>query len=112
MGTNYYLEKDKCACCGRSNEIHIGKSSVGWCFSLRIYPDDKIDSLQDWLALFAKHPIRNEYGDSVSAETMLACITERSHPRGLSRHVFGDGCYGRRSRPGDGTYDLIEGEFS
>jgi hypothetical protein len=115
MGTNYYLEKNKCVCCGRFDEIHIGKSSAGWCFSLRIYPDDGIHSLEDWKALFNEHSIRDEYGRPITAASMLANIAERSHPRGLLRHEFehlGHRIYGLRSRHGEGTYDLIEGEFS
>lgn len=50
MGTNYYWtgpnyywigpETVKCECCGHEPErqhLHIGKSSGGWCFSLRTH---------------------------------------------------------------------------
>lgn len=33
MGTNYYIRYNVCEKCHRSNELHIGKSSVGWSFS-------------------------------------------------------------------------------
>lgn len=39
MGTNYYLHKDFCPCCGRPNEeIHIGKYSAGWKFLFKKHP--------------------------------------------------------------------------
>jgi hypothetical protein len=46
MGTNYYVAYDYCRHCGRfDEEFHIGKSSAGWCFSLRVYEDK---GLTDW----------------------------------------------------------------
>ena len=38
MGTNYYWqESEPCAACGRGYEqVHVGKSSAGWCFSLHV----------------------------------------------------------------------------
>jgi hypothetical protein len=39
MGTNYYLRLHACPSCGHSAaELHIGKSSAGWYFGLRVYP--------------------------------------------------------------------------
>lgn len=49
MGTNYYLQKNVCGCCGRpEKQIHIGKSSAGWAFALRVYPHDGIKDYDDW----------------------------------------------------------------
>jgi len=38
LGTNYYWqESEPCAACGRGYEqVHVGKSSAGWCFSLHV----------------------------------------------------------------------------
>ena len=33
MGTNYYYRYNKCPCCDRYDELHIGKKSSGWQFS-------------------------------------------------------------------------------
>lgn len=112
MGTNYYLHRDVCPHCKRSDSpLHIGKSSAGWCFALHVDEEAGINSLADWQALWASpgSKIMNEYGDNISPPEMLATITERIHPRGLSRHIKdGRHCVGN----GDGTYDLIRGEFS
>lgn len=32
MGTNYYVRENECKTCGRHDEIHLGKSSMGWQF--------------------------------------------------------------------------------
>lgn len=113
MGTNYYLEeKPPCESCGRPFErLHIGKSSAGWVFALHVIPGE-IDSLKDWQLRWVKPGVRivDEYGRQFSPEDMLLIITARL--RGddrLMRSVPGKGhCVGH----GDGTWDLIDGEFS
>jgi hypothetical protein len=131
MGTNYYLEREICPHCGRSDEkLHIGKSSAGWCFSLHVDPDEGINNLADWQALWSAPDARivDEYGREKSPDEMLSTITERGWPNrdrdfppdfyrsnhaepgpnNLLRHQIGRYCVGH----GDGTYDLIPGEFS
>lgn len=130
MGTNFYLESEPCPHCGRSDPPkHIGKSSAGWCFSLRVYPDDGINSLADWLKAWGKSgvSIRDEYGATILPAEMLIRITERSGmqhpldredlringamagPKNLLRHrIDGRYCVGH----GDGTYDYMLGDFS
>lgn len=111
MGTNYYLNADVCLHCRRpARVVHIGKSAAGWCFALRIYPDDGISELDDWKRLFATGDIVDEYGKHVGPADMLRRITKRvginkpllhADPRGI--------CVGPG---GAGTYDLFTGEFS
>jgi hypothetical protein len=139
MGTNYYLinESDKphCGTCGCFARLHIGKSSAGWCFSLHVVPERGVNSLDDWRRKFAEpgKVIVSEYDKIVSAEEMLDCITNRNSlnsgavpfgygswaefhadndsepgPRGLLRHRIGPHCAGH----GEGTWDLVAGEFS
>jgi len=130
MGTNYYLEFDVCPTCGRSaDRLHIGKSSGGWCFGLHVIPEEEINSLEDWKQKWntPKSIIKDEYGEAVSPEKMLEIITERNWgregilpsqwyqenhaepgPNGLARHRIGPYCVGH----GEGTWDLIPGEFS
>lgn len=107
MGTNYYLEaKPACKECGRPHERrHIGKSSAGWVFSLRIYPEGP-RNLEDWIALFyeADAQIFDEYGTQLTPEAMIEKIAGRSHPKGLQRGTDG--------RHGPGTWDYCEYEFS
>jgi hypothetical protein len=139
MGTNYYLhEKPDCKCCGRPFEPkHIGKSSGGWCFALRVYPDDSINTLDDWRELWGKPGafIRNEYDEVIPIEDMELIITVRHGkdrtdagwrgynseadfhrrnssqpgPNNLVRHAIdGRWCVGH----GPGTWDYINCEFS
>jgi hypothetical protein len=135
MGTNYYLHEHTCAWCGRSDEIHIGKSSGGWCFALHIY--EAIPDLAAWQLRWGQREAQiRAQGEEVvlTPEQMLAIITKRSWPErpkpghpytnwahfhlrnhsetgpnGLVRHkIDGEHCIGH----GEGTWDLMIGEFS
>jgi hypothetical protein len=83
MGTNFYFRKplaNYCEHCGRSDppkELHIGKSSAGWCFGLHVYPEQGIHTLGDWEAIWPNGTIFDEYGDELSHSTMLQVITGR-----------------------------------
>lgn len=132
MGTNYYLyPKLPCPHCSREYpELHIGKSSGGWCFSLHVIPEERINDLPDWEKRLSAPDaiIKNEYGDVVTTKEMMKIITgrrwtrnahsnnewlEKNHaergPNNLFRsRIDGRHCIGH----GAGTWDLITGEFS
>jgi hypothetical protein len=113
MGTNYYLhQRPDCECCGRSFvPLHIGKSSAGWAFALHVIPEDRIESLDDWRALWGAPGayIKNEYGERIPIADMELIVTVRNHPRGLRRSdLDGLRCIGY----GEGPWDYITGEFS
>lgn len=95
VGTNYYLhEKPACPCCGhREKPIHIGKSSWGWVFSLHVgqVREDTFDkygnrqvhcvsSLREWIKKWSEpgSEIKDEYGEDVTSEEMLAIIISSS----------------------------------
>lgn len=138
MGTNFYLYKNTCRHCGRGDApLHIGKSSAGWCFALHVLPEEGIKDLDDWKKRFegAGNTIKDEYGREVTPEEMIETITKREGnlgktrkaptmydsledffdknyavqgPNGLARAKVGQYCVGH----GEGTWDLIPGEFS
>lgn len=148
MGTNYYLvkkEAETCSKCGhtkQANLLHIGKSSVGWCFALHVIPKENINSLEDWIELInnPQYSIINEYNNSIESYALINLIVNRkgkhnwnyfpinmyesnpirtweefhriNHseegPNGLLRHKIYRDCIGH----GEGTWDLLTGEFS
>ena len=136
MGTNYYAvsPENTCEHCGRydtQDRQHIGKSSAGWCFSLHVIPELSLNSLEDWQKLLKQRHIviEDEYGSILSYEELMKKITERRRPDdgqtrwsdvdfrrngaepgpgNLARHSLGAHCIGH----GDGTWDLITGDFS
>lgn len=111
MGTNYYLRWNPCAACGRGeDDLHIGKSSAGWAFSLNTHPDNGIESLDDWKAAWADRAIRDEYGSTITPAEMERIIEAREawQDRPLARHqVDGRHCLAH----GPGSYDIMRGEF-
>lgn len=144
MGTNYYLRRAKGSaktifCTDETTEIHIGKSSAGWCFSLHVIPELEINNLDDWKSLIkgalrGRWKIVNEYGDIVSYEELMEVIEQRSwekrkdyrnHPHYSSEAEFLEKNHavpgpnglvrhqiGRYCLGhGPGTYDYIPGHF-
>lgn len=110
MGTNYYVERDPCPCCGRGGvPLHIGKSSMGWAFALRVYPELGIDSFADWLVCLADRQITDEYGGEVSFGDMVRIIACRTKYFPLRR--ASDDPHSSAKR-GEGTWDYHEGNFS
>ena len=134
MGTNYYIwvdtnetSPDGVEC----EKIHIGKSSSGWVFSLRIYEDRNIFSLYDWMPIILNNQnvIRDEYGCHITAAEMLKTITVRGRDTapnwsdsewamnhaepGPNNLVRGRQMseYGRTRTHGEGTWDYCDYEF-
>ena len=92
---------------------HIGKSSAGWCFALHVIPEEGIHGLEDWEARWdlLGTLILDEYGEITSPSTMRAIITDRSIPGPnnlLRAKIKQTQCIGH----GEGTWDLIIGDFS
>ena len=119
MGTNYYLNIPTgrvCPTCLHqkpSKSLHIGKSSRGWVFALRVYPEQGINTLDDWIPLLDTGVIRDEYDEEFSKNDLINIITDRlwlaTWPHGLLRSkVDGVHCVGH----GPGTYDYFVGNFS
>ena len=136
MGTNYYAF-NICPTCNHEEELHLGKSSAGWCFSLHIYPELEINTLEELVQYISNkgYKIKNEYGEEKTINEFLDVVTNRSWPHerkfpdgwyagwsdfleenhaeegpnGLVRHKLENGhCIGH----GEGTWDYIIGDFS
>ena len=86
MGTNYYWHLGEarvyptCAHVTPAKELHIGKSSFGWVFSVRLHPDENINSLEDWKERWNTPGsfILDEYDSTISKEEMLSTIVDRA----------------------------------
>jgi hypothetical protein len=146
MGMNYYVIENHCEHCNRGDELHIGKSSYGWCFSLCYNEERNLTSLEDWKTFLQDKRIVDEDGSRLTAEEMVKVITDRKSarenpitdkevqdyglagmhgyrdveefyrqnhaepgPNNLLRHqIFGGLCIAH----GEGTWDMLKGEFS
>ncbi len=101
MGTNYYLvynekEAATCPCCGHETikykELHLGKSSSGWTFALRVYPEQGIHTWGDVLyeILYATCKggwIKDEYGTEVETDMFIDIVTERGSDNTIDEMV-------------------------
>ena len=115
MGTNYYFRKpltNHCEHCGRSDppeELHIGKSSAGWCFSLHVHPEQDICSLADWETIWPTGAIFNEYREELSPSEMLRVITDRLFDKDWDSGWWGPKSFGTTS---DGKPFILPGYAS
>jgi hypothetical protein len=81
MGTNYYVVKNKCECCGRlDHEYHIGKSSHGWAFTFQGYIWVKLTSWQAWKKFLETQEIVDEYGDVVPYDEFVNMVEAYKAP--------------------------------
>lgn len=116
MSTNYYAEPvEACAVCGhREERLHIGKSSAGWTFGLRVYPERGIEDWPDWVRWLESGEWRivDEYGKEVTLTDLTRTVTQRAP--GLRRRHDLAGWYECDAVrfPEGVTYDLVALEFS
>ena len=78
MGTNYYVKRDPCPHCGRSDDrLHIGKSSFGWTFTFQ--GTETIRSEDDWRRELAKPDviIQDEYDRPVTQEEFWLMVDSK-----------------------------------
>ena len=86
MGTNYYIHTPSCAAacehCAASEELHLGKSSAGWRFSFQADPEwPREQAYSLWLERAKAGAIKDEYGDSVTLDDLLALIEAKQSGR-------------------------------
>lgn len=138
MGTNYYAktgEKKTVTCdCGFEHiideELHIGKKSYGWKFTMHIIPEQGINNLEDWKPILQKSEIRDEYGRPVTYDEMIKIIVGDYVDKGEQPYVKDKICslyseydtmydpndgllFVRMNKTGtDGSYAMMKGEFS
>ena len=107
MGTNYYARCNICERCKRYDELHIGKSSMGWTFGF--HATEKIRSWQSWREFLDSKSIKivDEYGREVSfldfEDIIISKRKEKhNHAREYSEGSFLD----------EEGHSFTEGEFS
>jgi len=101
MGTNYYLRLNICPDCGRYDSIHIGKSSSGWRFLFRGYPDTGdtplneitsiIHNVRDWQEVTPRGEIWDEYGTRVPYELFWGMVASKQSFKTNDYHLLIDG---------------------
>lgn len=107
MGTNYYAKINKCKECGNSEQIHLGKSSVGWTFSFQ-YNGGKyyknIKQMKEWLK---DKVIIDEYGGSIDSKKFFSMVEKKQKEN--KKHAES---YKSKSDFIIGGYSFTDREFS
>ena len=100
-------------------DVHIGKSSAGWCFLLCA---NVFKTLEEWIEQFnnPEYGISDEYGAEITPQEMINIITKRSFNRTepltneylkKNNAVLGPNqlmrCKETHIKHGPGTYDLM-----
>lgn len=98
MGTNYYLHTNYCPCCGKPREeIHLGKSSIGWKFLF--HKTKQVYNYKSFCKFIKTGNIYNEYGEKVNDIELLDYIKTYQQYRHHPNCEIIDG------------YDFIGGDF-
>lgn len=101
MGTNYYIDTPpscggKCDRHCHGEEVHLGKSSMGWSFTFKGYPDPEnapeavtwpVTDYESWLKLLDLGPVRDEYHAPVSRDELLTKIQQKRGGRHHDPHA-------------------------
>jgi hypothetical protein len=87
MSTNYYVRPEDACPVQCDRWVHLGKSSIGWAFTFRAYPDGgsefgmapsavtwPVTDFASWLRLLGLGEIYDEYGQPVARDDLLANI--------------------------------------
>jgi hypothetical protein len=75
MGTNYYVLTEVCKACSRSDEqIHIGKSSVGWEFSFAWNDGEYYKNIDEFKIWLSDKEIVNEYDEPVTQDEFWSMV--------------------------------------
>lgn len=87
MGTNYYLTEQTCACCGRQEHQHIGKSSAGWTFSLS--GASGLRSWHEWKDKLTTSTgeINDEYGNNITPYELITLVEQSQQRPGAINHA-------------------------
>ena len=70
---NYYVKTEQ------HENLHIGKSAIGWQFIFRSYPEFNLTSFKEWCNLLKQKDadIVNEYGEKITFNKLLGEISVR-----------------------------------
>ena len=83
MGTNYYAVKKKPRIVKIYDEIHLGKSSVGWKFVFQEQEQyHNFEEFKDFILNNDEWIIKNEYGEEIS-NSIEECLTKISNMNGI-----------------------------
>ena len=107
MGTNYYTRENECNHCGRFDEIHLGKSSMGWQFSFQYNGGQYYKNVEEMKEWTKGKTIKNEYGELVKYDNFWQMVAEKQNDRN-SNHAK----YCLKEYPGSESHEYVIDGYS
>lgn len=78
VSTNFYVISKPCEHCGRSDgEIHLGKASFGWKFTLQANNFKWYQNWEEMKEWLKDKEIEDEYGSPVDRDTFIKWVENR-----------------------------------
>jgi hypothetical protein len=90
MSCNYYARIKHCPFCGRNDQIHLGKSSIGWTFLLQANNFEYYHSWQEMKEWLRDTVIENEYEERVEIENFIKLVEYKYKEDGALNHQRND----------------------
>lgn len=85
MGTNYYVQTERCDKCGRhDDDIHLGKSSAGWQFSFQYNGGKYYKNVREMKKWLKDKIIKDEYGETISTIDFWKMVKAKQTPNNLN----------------------------
>lgn len=88
MGTNYYTLNNFCKECGRGDQIHLGKSSVGWQFSFQYNGGQYYKSVPEMKKWLKGRVIKDEYGDIISNKAFWGMVEAKQTAENMNHAEY------------------------
>ena len=90
MGTNYDVRYNICEKCGKYNDVHLGKSSMGWEFCFQGYPSLGIESVKKWKNFIELRngKIYDEYDQCISWAGLMEYINKVKENKKHKSHKY------------------------
>ena len=98
MGTNYYAVKKKPRIVKVYDEIHLGKSSIGWKFAFQSQPPyyTNFDEFKDFIINNKEFVIKDEYGRKIKPQELLDFIEEKQKENNPDDFTYNENIDGYR----------------
>ena len=80
MGTNYYIDINKCESCGRKDQIHLGKSSMGWQFTFQYNGGKYYKNVDEMKEFLNDKQIYCEYNGEISNKEFWEMVKTKQIP--------------------------------
>lgn len=88
MSTNYYVRENVCDCCGRYDELHLGKSSMGWQFTFQYNGGEYYKNVAEMRKWLEGKRIFDEYDKEISNDEFWQLVESKQKPEFKNHTIY------------------------